>query len=143
MSTVLDDPAGAGAAAVVGVAAIAVQIEPFILGVPSSVLFTAAAGALFGLAYTDPERWSRLFRASTGSRIHDAAGTLTRALAFAFTLAGNAVASSWAISALPHFPGLQWMHPIPPEPLAGLVAFSSQHVIPRALAAISRWLERK
>jgi hypothetical protein len=143
MNTVLNDPAGAGAAAAVGVAAIAVQVEPFILGIQSGVLFTAVAGALFGLAHTDPERWQKLFRPPTGDKLRDAAGTCFRALSFAFALIANAVCSAWAISAFPHFPGMGWAHAVPAAPLAGLVAFGSQHFIPRAIAAATRWLDRK
>lgn len=144
MNTVLSDPAGAGAAAAVGsVAAIAVQVEPFILGIQSGVLFTAVAGALFGLAHTDPERWQRLFRPPTGDVRRDAIFTCLRALAFAFTLAANAVCAAWAVSAFPHFPGMNWALAVPAAPLAGLMAFGSQHLIPRAIAAMTRWLDRK
>lgn len=143
MNTVLNDPAGAGAAAAVGVAAIAVQVEPFILGIQSGVLFTAVAGALLGLAHTDPERWRNLFRAPTGDIKRDAIATCLRALAFAFTLMANAICAAWAVSAFPHFPGMNWALAVPAAPLAGLLAFGSQHLIPRAIAAASRWLDRK
>lgn len=127
-------------AAAATVTPVLVDTAPTILGVPAGVLLAACAGALFGLAYTPPKLWQDLLAIPEGSAAKRATWVAVRSFSLAFTLAANAIASAWAVSAVPHVPGMGWTGGIPPVPAAGLLAFSAQHVIPHALGFIKRKL---
>ena len=134
-------PAAHAAAIATGVTAVAVQTGPLLLGIPAGVLLAACAGALFGLAYTKPEVWARLMAIPDGTRASRFVWVVVRASGLAFTLLGAALACGWAVSAAPHVPGFGWTGEIPPVPLAGLLAFGAQRLIPAALNAASRKLD--
>lgn len=120
----------------------AVVAPDSVLGVPPSVLLAACAGALFGLAYTPPERWGTLLKIPEGTAWKRRAWVVLRAGGLVFTLVANAFACSWATQAVPHVPLLTFTAGIPAAALAGLLAFGSQHIIPRALQAAVRKLDR-
>lgn len=130
-----------GAAA--GVTAVTLNAHPVFLGIPSDVLLAAFAGAMFGLAYTRPEAWGTLLDIPPGSTAKRAGWLLLRTSGVAFTLSSIAIASAWAIAVAPHFPLLTWTGDVPPIPLAGLLAYGGQRLIPKALEAGGRWLDRR
>lgn len=136
-------PTAEAAGAVAGVTAAVVQAQPMILGIPAGVLLAACAGALFGLAYTHPEAWGRLLSIPPGSRLYRIGWVILRASGLLTTLCAIALVSAWAVSVVPHVPMLTWSADVPPIPFAGLLAFAGQRVIPRALAAAERWLDRR
>lgn len=113
-----------------------------VLGVPPPVLLAAVAGALFGLAYTPPERWGTLLAIPKGSPWKRRTWVAIRAGGLVFTLTANAFACSWATQAAPHVPLLTFTAGIPAAALAGLLAFASQHIIPKVLQAAVRKLDR-
>jgi hypothetical protein len=130
-----------GAAA--GITAVTLNAHPVFLGIPSDVLLAAFAGAMFGLAYTRPEAWGTLLDIPAGSTAKRAGWLLLRTGGVAFTLSSIAIASAWAIAVAPHFPLLTWTGDVPPIPLAGLLAYGGQRLIPKALEAGGRWLDRR
>lgn len=109
------------------------------LGIPSDVLLAAAAGALFGLAYTRPETWQRFMALPKGSAAKRALFVAVRALGLVFTLACNALLAGWVVEILPHLPMASWAAKIAPQPFAGVLAFVGQFTIPRAIKAIEDW----
>jgi hypothetical protein len=56
-------------------------------------------------------------------------------------MAGIAFVCGWIAVATPHVPGLAWTAGIGPKPVAGVLAFAGQHLVPRALNAGARWLD--
>ena len=130
----------AGAAA--GVASLAAAGQT-VLGMQADVFLVAAAGALFGLAYTDPKLWARWLAVPAGTWSYRLAWLCLRAGGLAFTLLANAVIASWVTQALPHVPAFAWTASIPPQALGGLLAFASQRLIPKALARGERILDGK
>jgi len=129
--------------AVAGVTAVTVGTHPVFLGIPSDVLLAAFAGAMFGLAYTKPEAWGKLLDIPPGSALRRAGWLLLRSGGVAFTLSSIALASAWSVAVAPHFPMLEWTGEVPPIPLAGLLAYGGQRLIPKALDAGSRWFDRR
>lgn len=129
-----------GVAAGVGMAGIAAGSAPM-LGTTADVLLVACAGALFGLAYTDPELWKRLLAPPDGGQLQRVAMLAARVTGLTFTTAANAWASAISVQVLPHLPMLDWTGNIAPTAAAGAIAFGGQHLIPRALDAGKRWLD--
>lgn len=127
-------------AAAVGVAA---TVPAMILGIHAATLAAATAGALFSLAYSRPDSWGGELALPEGPVGRRMAVAALRIGSLSFTLAANAMVAAWAVSTLPHLPGLQWTGTIPEPPLAGLIAFAGQHVVPRLLAWASRWLDAR
>lgn len=125
------------------VAVVAVPPEVTYLGIPVGVLLAAYAGALFGLAYTPPEKWGALVKVPAGPALTRYGWISLRAMGMLFTLSGIAVVSAWAVATAPFFPLLKWAEGIPAIPAAGLLAFAGQHIIPRALSAMSRWVDNR
>lgn len=125
------------------VAAVAVPPEAEYLGIPVSVLLAAFAGALFGLAYTPPEKWGALVKVPEGPALKRYGWISLRACGMLFTLSGIAVVSAWAVATAPYLPMLSWAKGIPAIPAAGLLGFAGQHIIPRGLGAISRWMDAR
>ncbi len=123
------------------VAAVAVPPEAHYLGIPVGVLLAAFAGALFGLAYTPPEKWGDLVKVPAGPAIKRYGWISLRACGMLFTLSGIAVVSAWSVATAPFLPLFAWTKGIPAIPAAGLLAFAGQHLIPRALNAMSRWID--
>lgn len=126
-----------------GLTATVVTHQTFILGIPAGVLLAACAGALFGLAYTQPEAWGRLLAIPPGSTLTRAGWIALRACGLLTTLCAIALSSAWSVSVLPHLPGFGWASDVPPVPFAGLLAFTGQRFIPKAIAAGERWLDSR
>lgn len=126
-----------------GVAATVVTHQAMFLGIPAGVLLAAFAGALFGLAYTQPESWGRLLTIPPGSRWARVGWVVFRAGGLLTTVAGIALLSGWSPQVIPHVPGFGWAKEIPPVPFAGFLAFTGQRFIPRGFAAVERWLDNR
>jgi hypothetical protein len=124
-------------------AAIAVPPEATYLGIPVGVLLAAFAGALFGLAYTPPEKWGALVSVPAGPALKRYGFIGLRACGMLFTLTSIAVVSAWSVATAPYLPLLSWAKGIPAIPAAGLLAFAGQHLIPRALNAAGRWMDNR
>ena len=123
--------AGAAAGAMVA------PSEAAVLWIPSSVLLAACTGALLGLAYAPRSgRWQDIRSTALPSR-------LVKVALLALTLAAVAVVSGWVVVTLPTLPRLGWTRVIPSGPLAGLLAFSGQHWLPRAINAGKAWIDRR
>lgn len=127
--------AAAGAASAV--------VPAIILGVESSTLIAACAGALCSLAYSRPETWGAALDLDDATTTRRAAQFVLRALALSGALVANAFVAAWAASTLPHVPGFTWANAAPLPALAGLLAFSSQRIVPPAMAAATRWLDAR
>lgn len=139
MDTTAAVPAGVAA----GVTAVTVQTALIILGIPAAVLLAAFAGALFGLAYTAPDAWGRLLDIPAGTSATRLGWFLLRAGGLCVTLCAIALASAWSVSVLPYFPLLTFLRDVPEVPMAGITAFAGQRLIPHALSAGERWLDRR
>lgn len=135
------DVAALKAAAAAG--AVATVAPAVILGVEGGTLLAAVAGALFALAYSRPEAWGRLFELPSGTVLQRLLQFSGRAWLLAFSVAANAFIAAWSVSAAPHFPGMAWAAAAPAAPLAGLVAFGAQQLVPKALAAAERWFDSR
>lgn len=132
-------PVAQAAGVAAGVTAVAVTSSgSIVLGIPAAVLLASCAGALFGLAYTKPELWARLMAIPAGSKGYRLAWVVVRASGLMFTLVSSAVACGWFVSAAPHVPMLGWTGEIPPVPLAGLLGYGAQRLIPAALNRATR-----
>lgn len=136
-------PAIEAAAVGAGLTATVVTQQALFLGIPAGVLLAAFAGALFGLAYTQPEAWGRLLSIPPGSRLARLGWIVLRAGGLLTTLAAIALVSGWSPSVLPHVPGFGWAKDIPQVPFAGFLAFTGQRFIPRAFSAGERWLDNR
>lgn len=123
------------------IAAVSQPIE--MLGIPVSVLLAAMAGALFGLAYSPAGLWQRFVINDAKTRTEYAAKIAASAVALGFTLCAIALASCWIAQTIPHVPGFGWSANVPPVAFSGLVAFTGQHVLPRALALAAAWLDAR
>lgn len=128
---------------VAGVTAVTLGTHPVFLGIPSDVLLAAFCGAMLGLGFTKPEKWGSLLEIPSGTALQRVGWLSLRAGGIAFTVTTVAIVSAWGIAAAPHFPMLQWTGDIPPIPLVGLLSFSGQRLIPAALSAGTRWLDRR
>lgn len=140
-------PAADGAAAV-AVTSVVMQGQTQILGLPGALLLACFAGALFGLARTNPEAWGSLLSVPPGSPGRRAGWVMLRAAGLATTLSGIAFCSGWAVFVLPHVEAagmtpFGWMADVPMLPLGGTIAFAFQTVFPRAVAAVERWFDRR
>lgn len=134
------------AAAATGTASLVTTVtQPMIpgLGVAVSVLLAANAGALVGLAYAAPGRWSVFKPPAVEGRTRRAVTLATRALALGFTLEALAITSAWAVTIAPHVPMLDWTSALPPMPTAGLLAAGGQYLFPAAIAAGKRFFDSK
>lgn len=130
--------AAAVAATAVTITAVPMAPEP-VLGIPVDVLLAAAAGALFGLAYTKPETWQRFMALPEGSPYARYGCAALLAIGLLFTLACNALLAGWATEVLPHLPMMKWTANVAPQPLAGILAFAGQFAIPRGIKAVEEW----
>lgn len=130
-------------AAGAAVTATVITQQTLILGIPAGVALAACAGALFGLAYTNPEAWGRLLAIPAGTRMVRAGWVVLRTGGLLTTLCAIALSSAWSVSVLPHIPFFGWAGDIPPVPFAGLLAFTGQRFIPKAIAAVERWLDSR
>ena len=114
------------------------------IGWPAAgVLLASCAGALFGLAYTPPEKWGKLLDVPNGEPWRRYTVIFFRACGLLFTLTAIAFASGWAVAVVPYMPGLTWAQAVPAIPAAGLLSFAGQYVVPRSLAAAGRWLDNR
>lgn len=138
MSGGADTAAIKGAAAVGGVALAAPTV---VLGIGLETLIAATAGALLSLAYSRPDVWGRLLELPDGPVARRVVIATGRALMLALTLAASAVVGAWLVHVVPGIPGFAWVAPIPQPPLAGLLAFGSQHWIPRLLSLGERFID--
>lgn len=139
------DPVTAAKATAAATAATALAVggaSP-ILGVPADVFLVACAGALFGLAYSGPEFWKRWLSVPEGAPRRRIVWVVLHAIGLAFTLAANAWVAGIGAQALPHVPFMGWTANITPQATAGLLAFGAQHIIPRAMALLGRWLDKR
>lgn len=137
-------PAAEASGVIAGITATAAAGEPTsVLGIAIAVLLAAYAGALFGLAYTSPDTWGRLLSIPDGKPVVRLGWVLLRTGGLLTTVTVIAFVSAWSVSVLPHVPMLTWLAKIPQVPLAGLFAFGGQRLIPRALGAAERWLDRR
>lgn len=128
----------AGAAAL---ATAAVTPEAVILGVQTGVLLAGLAGALFGLAYSPPGTLDKLVPDKKLGHMEAAGRASVQLLILIFGLLTNAFVAAWVANLIPHmFPMFK---AVPHAPLAGILAFSAQHMIPKAFAAGEKFLNRR
>jgi hypothetical protein len=120
-------------------AAIAAGNDPYLLGIPVLSLMAAIAGALFGLAYSPPDVLGRLLSALESDE-RQPWKVAASVVGLFFVLSGNALASGWASEVVPKL--FDVLKGVPTAPLAGLLAFSAQRLIPQALKASSKLFER-
>lgn len=118
-------------------------VSPGFLGITSPVLLACLAGALFGLAHTQPEKLGKLLEIPLGGRAKRASVLLLRTAGVAFTLAAVAVFCGWLVTLLPHAPGFAWLKEVPAVPVGGVLAYGGQRWIPRVLSAVDRLIERR
>lgn len=117
--------------------------ESVLLGIPIALLLAGCAGAMFGLAYTPPEKWGKLLAIPTGPKWKRICIIALRAGGLIFTLMGIVFVMGWSTLAAPHVPGFGWTAAIPQAAVCGLLSFAGQFWLPRAIDAGNRWLESR
>lgn len=130
---------GAGAAAAV----VAVAPAATFMGAPLPMLTAAVTGALFGLAYTKPEAWAKLTEIPAGKPWRRCLWFGFRASGVAFTLLATAFFIVWTLLVAPHYEWTAWLGKGPQEPLAGMFSFIGLRLIPPAIEAGRRIIERR
>lgn len=95
------------------------EVSTPMLGVPLTVLGTAAGGALASFAYGIPEA--------------------TRMRLF-FLAISNTFIGALGVAVLPVWLGWQWVTPVLLPPVAGLLAFVARWVIPLVVELAPQWI---
>lgn len=117
---------------------------PMVFGIPIGIVLAAHAGALFGLAHTPPQKWSRVFSLPPGqSPWRRRASLAWRIAGVLFTTSGNAFAVAAFVAVFPHLPAMGWAAKAPLGPGALVLAFGSQYLIIPAFQAGQRWIESR
>lgn len=112
-----------------------------ILGISTNILLAALAGALFGLAYSPPGTLQKIIPHKALGRYEAAGHVSVQMLFIIFGLCANAVLAGWLSQILPHAVAL--LKPVPHAPMAGVLAFAAQNMIPKVFAAAGGWLEKR
>lgn len=127
---------------VVGAANVVPGVE-LVLGIPMAILLSGCAGAMFGMAYTPPEKWGKLLAAVNGPTWKRVLVMLVRAFGMLFTLTGIVFVAGWVTIAAPFMPFLNWLQPIPPAAVCGILSFAGQFWLPRLINAGNRWIDSR
>ncbi len=125
------------------VGGVALAAPTVVLGIGLETLIAATAGALLSLAYSRPDVWGRLLELPSGPLGRRVLIAIGRAFMLALTMAASAVVGAWLVHIVPGVPGFAWVGQIPQPPLAGVLAFGSQHWIPRLLSLGERFLDAR
>ena len=131
------------AIAALGVVAAVPATAPTVLGIPMPLLLACCAGAMFGLAYTPPEKWGRLLAIPNGPPWWRVLVMAARGGGLIFTLATIVFVMGWSAIAAPHVPGFSWTEKMPSEAIGGILSFAGQFWLPRFIDMGNRWLDGK
>lgn len=119
-----------GAAAALSVSA------PLYFGVSGPTVLAAFAGAMASLAYAKQDEWAAILKPTGSTTKERWIASLKATAGVAFALVASAFVASWTTIVIPHLPMLAFMQEIPRAPMAGILAFGNQWLIPVAVKAM-------